>query len=54
MLPKLEKCTEGAQNVPNGYNISQMSIKMLQMAIKYINIFPPKAPQNLPKLEFLV
>jgi hypothetical protein len=27
---------------------------MLQMAIKYINIFPPKAPQNLPKLEFLV
>jgi hypothetical protein len=24
------------------------------MAIKYINIFPPKGLQNLPKLEFLV
>jgi hypothetical protein len=41
------KCTKGTQNVPNGHKISQM-------AIKYINIFPPKALQNLPKSEFLV
>jgi hypothetical protein len=35
------KGTKGNQNAPNGYKISQISVK-------YINIFQSKALQNLP------
>jgi hypothetical protein len=54
MIPKPEKMyqmstkfTEWSQNIPN-------IRKIFQMALKYINIFPSKALQNLPKLGFLV
>jgi hypothetical protein len=54
MIPKPEKmyqintkCTKLSYNFPNG-------LKIFQMAIKCINIFPSKALKNLPKSGFLV
>jgi hypothetical protein len=51
VVPKQEKCTKSTQDVPKGHKIHQISLKYFQMAIKCINIFKSKAPQNLPKLE---
>jgi hypothetical protein len=45
MIPKLEKCTICAQNIPNIHEI-------FQMAIKYINIFQSEALKIFPKLGF--
>jgi hypothetical protein len=51
MIPKPEKmntkCTKWSRNIPNVH-------KILQMAIKYINIFQSKVLQNFPKLGVLV
>jgi hypothetical protein len=54
MIPKKEKMyqmnrkyTKWSQNIPKVHQI-------LQMDIKYINIFQSMALQNLPKLGFLV
>jgi hypothetical protein len=54
MIPKQEKMyqmntkrTKWSYNIPN-------ALKMSQIAIKYINIFPSKALQNSPNLEFWV
>jgi hypothetical protein len=53
-LPKRGK------NIPTGHNITKWpwnipnGCKTLQMTIKYTNIFPFKAIQNLPKLIFMV
>jgi hypothetical protein len=38
------------ENVPNYYEISQVSVKIFQMAIKYINIFQSK---ELPKFNLI-
>jgi hypothetical protein len=54
MITKPEKCTKGTQNVPYGHRISLKVFEILQMAIRYINIFLSKALQNLPKFGFLV
>jgi hypothetical protein len=53
MIPIPEKCTKRTQNVPDGHKISQMSVKVFQMAIKkHKHFFPSEALQNLPKSGF--
>jgi hypothetical protein len=55
MTPKPEKCTKLTQNYQMLIKyISQTWVKKIQMATEYINIFQPKALQNLPKLVFVV
>jgi hypothetical protein len=54
LVPNPEKMYQMNTNEPNGHKISHMSLKYWQIAIKYINIFQSKAPQNLPELGFLV
>jgi hypothetical protein len=54
-VPKREKIYQMTTNVPNVYmKYIPNGRQILQMAIKFTNIFHSKALQNILKLEFLV
>jgi hypothetical protein len=53
MMPKLEKCTKGAQNEPNGYKIPQNGSN-IPNGHKLYQLFPIYGPQHLPELGILV
>jgi hypothetical protein len=51
MTPKSKKCSQLTENVPNGHKTSQMSVKIFQKAITYINIFQSKALLKFTQIE---
>jgi hypothetical protein len=49
VIPKPEKCTESAQNVPNGHKISRMSLNIPNGHIMY-QYFPILGPQKFSQI----
>jgi hypothetical protein len=53
-IPNLEKMYQmNTKCTKQSHKISPNVCKIVQMALKYLNMFQSKALQNLPKLEFL-